>query len=875
MKLLPKVLKIAAILIVTLFAVLFSVSLIMQNKVAGIILKSLNKNFSTKIETESYRLSLVKKFPKATVELKNVFVHSSPDFDRSFFAGINTDTLLAARSAFIYFKLIDLLKGDYTFTSITVKSGNLNLFTDTAGRDNYDVSPESSNKSVSRTSLNLNRINLSDIMVVYNDRNADLTIKSMFRNSRIKSRISGNNIDFESNSAIIFEYFQLGNFIIKQRIPADVEAGLSQNEKGIFFRKSTLSIDTWDFIFTGFIAADNFLDLAVSGQNIDIAGIANILPDKYKKAVSEYNPSGILKLESTIKGISSRALNPHYEITWSLKDANIDYRKSKLKVDNFSFDGFYSNGKKNTPETSTLTISNFTTRLGSADYKGSFKVSDFKKPKAELAFTGTLLPSELADFLNLQNVEDARGSVNFNIMLNGFLRKKENYTFSDILDLESHSDLVFKSFGIRLKNRKIDLKDVNGEVLLTGKNTSTSNLKLDLNDQKIILSSNVMNFPGWLSGSPVNLTGSASISASCIKPVSFLKSSSESEKVSVPTSETAPVTFPADVVMDMEFNIDTLIYKSFTARNVRGTLNYRPKLLNFRIANLNSQEGIISGNGLIVQNSNKSFIGKGNFTLSGIDVNETFTTFNNFGQDFLKAENIDGSLSGTLSLLIPVDSLLKPDIKSVTAEGKYLLIDGALINFDPVKELSSFIELSELHNIKFDQLENDFFIRSNALYMPQMDVRSSAVDLAVNGKHSFTNDYVYHVKLQLSEILSNKARKNKNLTSEFGEVEDDGLGRTSILLKVEGNGEDVKVSYDMEAAGKQVREDIRKERQTLKNILNEEYGWYKSDPEVEKKPPSKPRFRIKWEGSDTTVYETEASAVKKEGILKKILRKNR
>ncbi len=287
----------------------------------------------------------------------------------------------------------------------------------------------------------------------------------------------------------------------------------------------------------------------------------------------------------------------------------------------------------------------------------------------------------------------------------------------------------------------------------------------------------------------------------------------------------------------------------------------------------NSQKGSITGNGLIVQNSNKSFIGRGSFTLSGIDVNETFTTFHNFGQSFLKAENIDGSLSGSLSLLIPVDSLLKPDIKSVTAEGKYLLTNGALINFDPVKELSSFVELSELQNIKFDQLENDFFIRSNALYMPQMDVRSSAVDLAVNGKHSFNNDYVYHVKLELSEILSNKARKNRNLSSEFGEVEDDGLGRTSLLLKVEGNGEDVKVSYDMQAAGNQIRDDIRKERQTLKNILNEEYGWYKKDP-AEKKQESKPRFRVTWEGSDTTVYQTDHPAVKKEGLFKKIFKKD-
>ena len=133
MKLAAKILKIAAILFVSVLFLLFSLSLIMQNKVAGLVLKTLNNNFSTKIETGSYRLSLIKKFPKASVELKNVLVHSSPDFDRSGFAGINTDTLLTAKSASIDFRTIDMLRGAYTFTKISVRSGNLNLFTDTSG----------------------------------------------------------------------------------------------------------------------------------------------------------------------------------------------------------------------------------------------------------------------------------------------------------------------------------------------------------------------------------------------------------------------------------------------------------------------------------------------------------------------------------------------------------------------------------------------------------------------------------------------------------------------------------------------------------------------------------------------------------------------
>jgi len=208
-------------------------------------------------------------------------------------------------------------------------------------------------------------------------------------------------------------------------------------------------------------------------------------------------------------------------------------------------------------------------------------------------------------------------------------------------------------------------------------------------------------------------------------------------------------------------------------------------------------------------------------------------------------------LSGSFSVLFPLDSLFKPQLKSLTAEGNYRVSDGALINFEPVKKLSSFIELSELENIRFTQLENDFYIRNNYLVIPQMEVKSSAADLSVKGTHGFDNNYEYHVKILLSEILSKKRKKNKNSSSGFGVIEDDGLGRTSLLLKIENRGKVVKVSYDVKAAGNKVKDNIKAERESLKSILNQEYGWYKSDTvPVQKTGDEKKRVRITWDDSE-------------------------
>ena len=209
-------------------------------------------------------------------------------------------------------------------------------------------------------------------------------------------------------------------------------------------------------------------------------------------------------------------------------------------------------------------------------------------------------------------------------------------------------------------------------------------------------------------------------------------------------------------------------------------------------------------------------------------------------------------------MLSTLDASLIPDIKSLAVEGKYSLRNGELVDFDPVKELSSYIELSELENIKFSNLENEFFIRNLALTIPQMEIKSSAADLSINGKHYFTGDYEYHVKILLSELLSNKKRSSRNLAkapSEFGIIEDDGLGRTSLLLKITQVNLDVNVGYDFEAAKGTIKEDFNSEKQNLKTILNEEYGWYKEDSSTLQKPavietPEKPRFRITFEDTD-------------------------
>lgn len=875
MRLFLKILKIIAVLIIAIIVMLFSASLLMQDRVAGIILKSLNKNISTKYEFESVKLSFLRKFPKASLDLKNVLVHSSPGFDQACFSGISTDTLLSAASVSMDFSITDIINGIYNIDRVGVREGHFNIFIDTAGLVNYEITAENGKDTGDDITIDLDRINVTDIEATYNNQATKLIIKGLIETGRLKSRISGDEIDFTANSGMRIDLFRLYNTSITKSIRADLDINLQSSDSGILFNKGTLRIENFNFDLKGFVSEDDVLDLDVSGNNIDLSKIKKYVPEKYQNLVRDYDPSGILKVNGKITGPVTRTLNPLFEITFNVTRGHILYGKSELNIDNISFDGFYSNGTKQNPETSSVSVRDLKARLGSSEYTSAFTLADFTQPEVDLFLKGMVIPSEIKEFFNLQNVSQAEGSIDMNLKLTGELPEKDKYEVYDIFNLNPEGDLSFNSFSIKLKNSDIAIDRTTGSLKMS-KSITADKLHFTFKDHTIDLNGEFYNLPEWLAGKPAVLRADADVKFSRFFPEVLFPGL---EGTDTSATHITAFSLPGDVILDLNFDIDTLSYKTFKAEKINGSLSYKPRLLNLKSLNLNSLNGIISGNGFFVQNTDKSLVARGSFDLENIDINDAFTTFHNFGQDFLKAENIAGSVSGSVSILMPLDSLLKPRIKTLTAEGKYVIIDGILINFEPVMQLSKFISLSELATIRFEKLENDFFIRNNYLFIPQMDIKSSAADLSVNGMHSFDDDYEYHFKILLSEILSKKIKKPKPNTSEFGVVQDDGLGRTSVLLKIEDEGDGTKVSYDLKAATSKIKDDIKAERQTLKTILNQEYGWYRYDTTVSQKPAGEKRFKITWEETDSAKTDTAKTdttqyiPVRRKSVIKNIFRK--
>ena len=111
-----------------------------------------------------------------------------------------------------------------------------------------------------------------------------------------------------------------------------------------------------------------------------------------------------------------------------------------------------------------------------------------------------------------------------------------------------------------------------------------------------------------------------------------------------------------------------------------------------------------------------------------------------------------------------------------------------MYNFEPATNMSKFTGIDELDNIKFKTLESNIFIFKNAIYVPETFISSNAVDITAYGMQSFGEDYEYHLKIKLSDLLFGKSKKLKRKQSKSGDeaIEDDRNKREIVTYSIDG-----------------------------------------------------------------------------------------
>jgi uncharacterized protein involved in outer membrane biogenesis len=814
-----KFLKIAGIsgglFITGLFLILSLTALIFQNKIKEVFVETINQNLNTEVAVDNISLDLIRRFPLASVTFSGISITGHDQLPEE-------DPLLRADRVYFKFSLWNFLFRNYTIREVEINKAKVFLRLDPKGNPNYEIWKEKKEEQVSEFAFDLKKVLLTNVHFIFHDQkqnsliDLDLGKVSMsgnFRNDSYhlsaKGNLTGNLVAIDS---AVF---------IRQR-PLDLDMALQVNENREFiFKKGLLEINQNAFEVQGTIVnlpeALQF-ETHILGKQLQLAQLLNDLPESLLPYVKGYRGKGTLQLDVNVNGLLNSEENPNIKASFNISKGELTHRGSGLSLKQIQLDGLFDNGHKNNLSSSMLSLKEFYTTINKGVLRGHFSLTDFTKPRLDFNMFADADAGDLVKLFRVDTIPNASGRIHMDLNFKGGMSEKNRFTGQDFVSARASGTLNYEDLSFEIKGNPIAFREFNGALLFSNNDLVVENFSGHAGSSDFELKGyfrNVLPFL-FLENEKINIVASL---------YSNNLNFNELLKYSVSEADTTyQLKFSERVGFNLEANVVHLTFQKFEATHVMGQASLQNKRFLAQDLSFRSMDGQVRASGFIDGVRNDFFTIGIHASIQEVDINKLFYQMGNFGQASITDENIFGKMTADFDFGGRWTPELAVDWNSIETTADMRVDQGALINFEPLIALSRFLRVDDLDKVTFSTLENKIRIKDNKIIIPDMEINSSALDLKLSGEHTFENKIDYRIHILLSEILSRKNRQRRNPQEQYGDIIDDGLGRTTLFLRVTGTTENPEFRYDSQGVREKMRDNLRNEGQNLRDAFRREFG---------------------------------------------------
>ncbi len=867
-----KIFKFILSVSISIILILYIFSLVFEKNISGIFIRELNKKLVTSVNTGKVNFSLLKRFPRASIDINDVII-KSPRPESDDVVPIYPDTLLYSGKTVLTLRIAELLRKNFVIDRIDIENGLINVCKSPSGKYNTGILKEPSGSDTSSMSLNINNVNINNSNFTYSSPGNEFIIGGRFKNSSYRFIINENYVDLRSKAEIILTNLGTSSaYQLDGSHDIEVNTAMQISKDRVLIGDAEIDIDGMKFEGSCDIdASGHQINLALETGNGQLSTLAEFLPEGVKNFFNKYGISGRLSGPTVLRGKYDTSAPLLMEASLDVDDGIMKISPSDIPINNISTTADLKLDFNKSNKSFNLQFDSFNATIADTEFAGSFSLKKFVDPDVEIIVSGLFRAADLSELINIKGLQSSGGTVRLNARLSGTIPSQSGDNSFNILGLDRSVNMGLNSISLTFPGFEGELENIQGNVMIAD-NIWFDDISMNYEGQNIALNGLISGFNRWLAKEEDWLIVTAGLWSEKIDFASFRNKFSAEEETDNSPAEEADSKHDPRLKLNLSLISDSIILGNFRASLFEGNITYMPGLMDITSFSMNTLGGSLAGNAVISGLRDDPYEVRGWFNIENIDISETFSVFNNFRQDYIKSENLEGKPTGDISLSATTDKQLRINKKDLALNGEYSIHNGRLVDFEPAYKLSRFIELEELERIEFSRLENELIINDEVVTIPKMDISSSAFNISLEGNHFFNGNYEYHLKVLLSELLS---KKKNSAVSEFGRIEDDGLGRTSLYLKINGDRRGSRVSHDTEALRAQIKDDLRREKKTIKSLLQEEYGLYAGDSLTGIDTGASRRFRITWEETDSIRTQVEESGEKKLPLIRLFKKKDK
>ncbi len=785
-------------------------------------LARVNEGLRTEIFVEDISLNIFRNFPSVSLTLSNVTMLGSAQ---------PADTLLSARKIYFRFGIPDMIRGNYTVKQLEIAQARINMRLLSDGTNNYTFweATKQDTESVDSGdfSFQLQSVVFNRVEYVFQDTGNDHIVKLLLRKAKMKGDFTRDTYTMEFKGDLYLDELKTSGTLMAGERNMNVDFILNvYNNNALRVSKGNFTFGSHEFSSEGILdlsSDEGWIDLEISAQKVMLDELIHDLPPAYAKYFEGYRSKGELYFDAVIKGPVSQGESPQMQASFGIDKGEIFHRRAGINVENISFDAVYSNGSQKSKKTSKLALNDFQANLNEGIIKGKGSWYNFEEPELDFKLFSDINAREWVKIMQLDTITHASGDLFVDVEFKGKLYHNNAFTTKHFMTSQMKGEIKARNFNMKLKNDPLDYNSVNADFLFNNNDVIVEKFSGSASESSFDMNGYFRNVLPWLFIDNERLMVDANLKSGNLNFNQLLQHNvSESDT-------TYRLRLSDKIDFNLRGDIDKLTFRKFEAENVQGTLSMRNKVFYADNISIATMKGIIHASGFINGKNDDFLIIGCNATFHNVDVHDLFYQMGNFGQTSIIDENLQGRITAQANFVSRWSPSLEIDWNTLETTADIRVENGELINYKPMLALSRFIRVGDLNRVKFSTLENQIRIKEQKIIIPDMEINSDAINIKLAGEHSFNNEIEYRLQVLLSDLLARQNRQNRNPQEEYGDIIDDGLGRTTLFLLITGTIDDPVFKYDSKGVREKLREDFRQERENLRNILRAEFGLDKND----------------------------------------------
>ena len=341
-----KIVKIVAIVVAVVLVAAFVAPMLLRGKIAQIVKREANEMFDARVDFEKLDISLLRHFPRASLDLKGLTVVGAGPFEG--------DTIVAANRISVVVNPMSLFGDDgFEVTKVILAEPALHAHKLADGKVNWDIvkasgeepaaGEVSSEEGSSSFSLSIRDFRISDATIRYEDDSTGMRFSTAPLSLRLRGDMSADQTDLDQTD-LDLRLTAGAVRLVSGGIPllSDAEAELDaviaadlKNNRFTFSRNRLrlnaieLTLDGWAEMKDDAVA----MDITAGCDKVQFKDVLSLVPAFYTRDFRNLSASGELSMALWARGEMRGAALPAFELKTEVRNGIFQYSSLPKAVD--------------------------------------------------------------------------------------------------------------------------------------------------------------------------------------------------------------------------------------------------------------------------------------------------------------------------------------------------------------------------------------------------------------------------------------------------------------------------------------------------------------------------------------------------------------